>query len=46
MQIMIEFFGHEIANAAEQMQKLNVSPETQMEELQGILNADPKLNSL
>ena len=33
----------EIANAAEQMQKLNVSPETQMEELQGIWNADLKI---
>ena len=33
----------EIANAAEQMQKLNVSPETQMEELQGIWNADLKV---
>ena len=33
----------EIANAAEQMQKLNVSPETQMEDLQGIWNADLKI---
>jgi ATP-binding cassette subfamily B protein len=33
----------EIANAADQMQKLNVSPETQMEELQGVWNADLKI---
>ena len=33
----------DIANAANQMQKLNVSPETQMEELQGIWNADLKI---
>jgi ABC-type bacteriocin/lantibiotic exporter with double-glycine peptidase domain len=33
----------EIANAADQMQKLNVSPETQMEDLQGVWNADLKI---
>ena len=46
MQIMTEFYGHANCKCRGASTRTNVSPETQMEELQGIWNADLKLNSL